>query len=45
LLYTDRLFVDGSRPTTRSIDEDERNRILENIRQAFMFKGDELEVI
>jgi hypothetical protein len=27
------------------IDEDERNRIVENIRQAFMFNGDELVVI
>ena len=27
------------------IDEDERNRIVENIRQAFMFMGDELVVV
>ena len=27
------------------IDEDERNRIVENIRQAIMFMGDELVVV
>ena len=27
------------------IDEDQRNRIVENIRQAFIFMGDELVVI